>query len=661
MKRSFSKIFAIVICLILICSSMLAFYGCKNGSTDEQVNIDNTKFTDGVHQYNYTETNFIVSENGISDYSIVIADDAGEYVKFAAKELNLLFFEATGSRLRTLKESETDYSSSSKYFVLGKNGLFDAAGLSTDGLNLDRNGFIIKTVDNSVFIAGDTDDATMFGVYGYLELEFGFDCFSNTSYVIEKKNVVNLRNYDVIDIPDIKVRSSGNSYITDYQTTLRRMRYTPRDAEIFVGDPSAHTAMTYLPTDTYNNMTDHPESYHPKWYAASGQLCYTANGDAEELALMKDTVFEIMKDKFKSNRKGYIFIFSQMDIETWCSCATCAESKAKYGTDSAVVVKFINDLCVMMEEWMETEEGKPYKREFLITFLAYHLTTQAPAKYDESKGEYVPIDDSVICHDRAAALFTPIYMDYQQSIYSETNKSYYEAFQGWRAICKTINIYTYETNYGNYLVPFDVFNQLEDFYNYAAMSNTYWIFSLGQRGQTAGATGWQVFKSYVITKLSWNVRLNIEDLTEKFFKGYFGPASESMLEYWRSYRVHSQYLIDNYLAGGRAVYAPLLKVDYWPRNVLADWLDIVDKAMEDINYLKVADPEKYQEYYDHIAMERVFLYYAIVELHASKFDAEFINKIKLECKEDCTRLGITKSGEGNRNSTIQGIWTKWGV
>ena len=72
-------------------------------------------------------------------------------------------------------------------------------------------------------------------------------------------------------------------------------------------------------------------------------------------------------------------------------------------------------------------------------------------------------------------------------------------------------------------------------------------------------------------------------------------------------------------------------------------------------------PEKYREYYDHIAMERVFLYYASVELHASKFDAEFINKIKLECKEDCTRLGIKVSGESGRGSNVQNIWTKWGV
>lgn len=693
MKNIRKRLYAITLGCVALLGS---FSGCQKkengtGQLGENGKSEETLvFGDGIHNYQVTETTKDFVKNSVSSYKIVMKENASEMLQFAAEDLQLLFKEATGVTLPIVTENTVDYAQDAKIISLGANGLLESAGLTTDENVLSRNGFIIKTKGDNVFIAGAYDEGTMFGVYGFLEQYFHFDCFSNTCYYIDTEMTdVKWKEFDVVDVPDLKVRNCGNDFITSDTRTERRMRYTKReDGSTFLGSASAHTVFNYLDPEVYAkfsclNETEHTcyveaetgvfsaeqypdciaENYHPDWFSNDlSQLCYTAHGNTEERNAMLETALEEAKKVFIANPNAYLWTFSQMDRYTWCACETCRGYKTKYnGSNAAVVVMFCNDLADKISAWMETEEGKPYARDFKILFLAYNATLTPPAKYNEATGEYEKIDDTVVCNEHTAVMFAPIEMDFQLSIYDEANDSFYEAFQGWMPISKTFNIYSYQSNYNYFFVPYDCFNTMPDFYQYAAKANTYWFFELGQRKQTAGATGWQILKNYISSKLAWNVNLDVNELTDKFFDVYFGEAADIMRDWYNSYRIHSKYLIDYAgAATSSSVYHPILDKKYWSNNLLDSWIKKSEEALQAIDHLRYEDEARYQKLYDRITMERLSPYYMLIELYEIDYEATYIQTLKETVKYDCNRLGLNHAGESASNA-LATIWSKWGI
>jgi hypothetical protein len=659
MKKKLKKLLALALSLITLTS---VFTACTDKPSTPNVPVDIS--TNGIHNYKVSETNLDMVKNGSSDYKIVIPKDASDILIFAANELQVLFGEATGVTLPIVKDSSITYSIDAKVISLGETALFKAANLKAEKQTLDRNGFMIKTVGENIFISGAYDDGTNFGVYGYLEQEFDFDCLSNTCYYIEQGiDNLKLKNFDVVDVPDLKVRNNGNSFITNSKTTTRRMRYTDReDGSTFVGSPSAHTVFTYLPPAIYNNANEN-ETYHPDWYSSDGmQLCYTAHGNPEERALMLNEAFEKMKAEFIANTIGYYFIFSQEDKFTWCNCETCLASKRTYnGSDAAVALKFCNDLADKMYDWMQTDEGKPYARDFKVLFLAYGPSLVPPSIYNEKAKQYEAIDTETICGEHTAVLFAPAQMDHQKSLYDEANETYYRAFKGWEPISKTFTIYTYQTNFHYFLCPYDTFEMMSDFYQYAAKVNACWLFDLGQRGQSGAATGWTILKNYLSSKIAWNVNVDVGALTDKFFKIYYGDGAEIMRKWHDSWRIHSNYMVyHGGMAGSDSMYLGLLNKDFWPARVLEVWLERADSAIEAIEAVKYTNLEMYNEWYMHIVTERVSIEYMLIMLYAEDYDENYINTLKCQMKEDCELAGIDVLAESLDNQ-ITNLWSEWGI
>lgn len=661
-----------IVCVLLACIFSFSLIGCSSNDKDgdvPQIEIaDFERFTEGRHQFTYTETSNKIVENGKSDYVVVISKNADNYIKEAAEDMQELFQEATGVELPLRTDESVTYSDSGKYFVLGKNELFKSAGLSTDNLNLGTDGYIIKTVGQSVFIAGDGIHATNFGVCGYMEIEFNYDIFSQTTFHIDKKQDVTLKNFDVIDIPDCDTRSTGMFYARAELKTMRRMRFSQRNNnELFLGHSGAHNTIDYyLPLGRYNNKENHPESYHPDWFAKSErQICYTAHGNPTELEAMKQEVLSVIIKDLKSNPLGYIISFSQQDFDYWCECSACTAEYEKYNKSwAASVIKFINDLSDRVNAWMETEEGKPYARKVYFSFLAYLKTLQPPIyeEYDKETNsyKYTPIDDSVICRENLRPLFAPIEMDYQQPFTAKINANISRAFYGWRAITNGINVYNYDSNDVDVVTPYDTFSSMESFYHFAACSNTYWFYTDGGFSDQGGRTAWQMLKTYLASKMAWNVAYGMENYIDNYFKYNYDVAGNTMRKWFNEWRVHAQWMTETYTGKIKSNTAKSLYKEYWSRDLLLRWLDYANQAIEEVSYLKYIDINAYQTYYDNITMERVSLYYMLVELYKEELPASMVKEMKLTCKEDVERIGIVAIS-GSTGGRWTEVWVAWGV
>ena len=634
--------------------SNVAPSGGSNVAMREQI------FTDGVHIYDYTETNKYVVENEQSDYKIVLSAEPSKYEKLAADELVLFFEEATGVLLPVVEAGAIAYNENNKVICLAKNDYYLAAlenetSLSTEGKNLEHDGFMIETVGNGIFIFGDYAEGALFGVYRYLAIEFNFDCYSNIAYRLDRnvKNVT-LKDFSVIDIPDYTFRSCGYYHIINAEPTEYRMGFDHGE-QYALGSNSAHTIFTHLPKETYQKT-------HPKWFSTDGtQPCFYARGDEEESEAMLNQMLEVMKGHFKES-DGYFFRIGHADSLTWCACDACKTSKEKYGADSASVIIFANKLAEKMDAWLATDEGKPYARDYRITVLGYGpaSTLRPPAVQDEVTGEWKPSSPDVVCHDRVVPWYAPLEIDYNYTIFDKQNEEYLNYFKGWDSLSKEMSLYLYSTNYKYFLTPTAFFEQLQGMYQLGAKGDGYFVFDLGQRLQSGGVTAWHVFKSYLISKLSWNVNLDIGELTKQFFKGYFGESADAMMKFYTSYRVHAEYTVNHVYAAGTSVYMPMNDVRYWPKNILDQWNGYVEEALSDIEVLKRVNPIAYQQYYDRITLERISLYYLMVELHQNSYSDDFVWQMKLAFKEDCARLGVTVTGELAK-LTIDAVLSSWGM
>ena len=636
MKRIF-----ILIMTCLLSFSMIFSTACANKESAE-IKEKQSLFNDGIHFINYTETNDYLIKDGKSEYKLLIAREHSKYIDQIVEDFIFLFQKATGIELPVVYDDEVYFDNNSRFISLGKNAIFNQTGIRTDEYDIDRHGYIIKTLYKSIFIAGDFDRGTMYGAYQMLEEEFNFDCYSNlVFYIDEGVTEVKLKDYDVVDVPDIKNRAAMSSFIMNYKTAMNRTRVVGRDSETFIGSASAHTYMYYVPKEKYAET-------HPEWYSGDKtQLCLTAGGDEESRQELLNVVFEGFKREamLESMQEAYLFIFGHEDHGNWCKCTACAAAKEKYNqSNAAVAIWFCNDLAEMIVEWFDSEEGRPYKRDpFYVIFTAYQHTETPPTNYDPETDTYTPIDDSVICHPNVAVEFAPGNMDFQNSLFHDINTPFRKNFDAWASIAHMFNIYRYQINYNFTLMPYDTFSTEQEFYQYAASKNTYWFFNEGNRGVTDAATGWLMLKNYICSKLEWNVNYDVNELIDNYFNHAYGAGGESMRKFFEEYRVHSKDLIDNYdFTRTNSLYHSCVKAKYWPKQLLDRWLGYVEDALDSIEYLKKVDMEKYLVYYDTITTERVSLHYMITTLYgkSSRYSKDFIAKITAEMNEDMSRLGI---------------------
>lgn len=618
-----------------------------------------------MHDYKMTESGKYIVKDGKTDYKILIPEGMADndFISSAVSDLRLLFSEATGGLELEVVEDSAELTGG-KFLAIHSTKLASAESIGATYDVLGMGGFRIKTVNDSVIMCGATAEASMYAVYSFLEVALGFEQFYTDFYALDK-NVRNLKlmNYDVTDVPDFEYRIQSSGWIRYNDQNRKRMRWTEERSWIIPADDNNmtwHNTFVYLPPDTYKEE-------HPEWYSEpkANQLCYTAHGDEESRAEMLDIVAARIIELFSMEKyKDYRHIsVSIEDNQNCCTCPTCAAEKEKYGADSAVIVKFCNDVAKRVSAWMETEEGKPYARDFRILFFAYHATNAAPAKYDETLEKYVPIDDSVVCDPHVAVYFAETNGDYTANFHDEgtANTQIGKNMQGWGALSKEIYFWSYSTNFSHFLTPYNSFDTVQDILKFAKKENAMFIMIQDQWIQQAAQTGFGIFKNWLHSKLEWNVNADVEALTDEFFDGYFMDASATMRQVYDEYRVWAKHQTEELGYNGyRSVYFNPLKTELWPQRMLERWISMIDSAQEEISHYKSTDAALYNQLVDHMAIEGLAFRYLLVTLYADSYEPDTLTSIKKTFATDVSRIGMNLVASTSQKS-IQSLLTQWGV
>lgn len=609
---------------------MFTCFACGNKEVVDNGG-DNTEKGGGYYYHLDATENFIV-KNGASDYKIVIPKNNTNDEKTAAEELSMFFREATGITLPTVNENK--YTGGNAIY-LGNTEYKEKHDGSYDQNQLGEGGFRIKTVGKDIVIYGLTGKGTIYGIYSFLTDTLNFESFTQNYYYIEE-NVMELPvyNYDVTDVPDIPMRIIRFSHYEGDQTAMNRIRTTSmyQFFETF-GGGLFHNTFGVLPKETY-------QADHPKWYATDGlNLCFAARGDKAEYELMMETIVDALKVYIAENQDSKYITFTHEDNQAWCACEACSQSSKHYGANSAVLVKFMNDLRTRIDEWFATD-GAEYKIDFDLVFFAYHATNAAPAKLNAETGKYEPVDNSVVCIDGVVPYFAESNGDYTHSFYEDENRIIAENLKAWTVCADKILSWIYGANFSFYFTIYDSFSAAPDTYKFLAENGVHTVFE-EQAGGDGVPPAFGVLKTFLFSKLTWDVNADRNELYDRFFTLYFRDAADEMREFFDAYRQLSTIQKEQMgYGGGRSIFSNAAnKPDLWPQRTLIQWNEKINDAFDAIDYLKETDMELYNKLYDNICADRQSVLYMLVYFYSEKFSDEELASMKKSFYDDTVRLG----------------------
>ncbi len=690
MKKYWMKSMAALLAGIVGCSAVLA--ACKDDETldhsQESTSVDTGVETegeytftsileaDGYHIRLQSETDKYVLKDGVTEYKILAPENMQSNELLAVDELKALFEEATGVELPLVQNDELAYSESVKYIALGNTSFAEALGVAPTYAQVGQQGYVIQTRGNSIIVRGQGHWGTLYGVYDLLGEWFGFDFFAPDVYALDK-NVKDLKlaNYNIKEKPDIGAYQPnyGDLYSSHGAANVSaRYRMTSRQETILMmnGSSSVHSMQAILP------QTEHGEA-HPLWYTdwlAQGEelpsgeenLCLTAHGDAGEYAALVTAMRDEIIQEFKGGSTGNIMILGEMDGTKSCECTSCKANTDKYGQTSANGILFIADLLDAVYEWFETDDGKPYERDFYVAILAYLTWEYGPFTYDAETDSYI-VNEGLKVHEKMGVMLAPIKYDFGGLSTETKNQPIFQNMEAWVSVSAISTFYLYDFNNKVQFAPWDTLASKEELYQFMADANALYLYDQGEWLQTGLPTGFALPKIYVMTKLRWNTKLNVNELLDAYFEGVYGEVEDTVGGVYWSFRNHwanmrelskvtgsgIEYQWLNYLSGR------IHRAALWPFNLMQGWLNSYNQALEDIEYLKNTNLKKYQQLELYIRAERVSVLYLLVTLYPTSFSDTELLKLRIMLRDDVELSGISLLQESG--DYISDLFNEWGI
>ncbi len=609
-----------IISLILVIALCCSFVSACGGGGDDSSSTTPVATYEGIHDYTAPiRANEYIVKDGTSRYQIVVANDASKHCLSAAKELVQFFNEATGIQLSVITESETGltHSAGQYYISIGNTKLWQS--IKEERLEVDTVGVAVRiiTKDTNIYISSIYDENNIFGVYDFLQILFNYEYYAKDCWEIDKNvKTLELRDFNVVDIPDVKVRTSTWNYLstTDDMMARNRFRYNTSPSNLNIGDlecpdvaarRGVHTTEVLLPKTAVTN--------EDKWQAdGNQQLCYTAHGDAESYDRMtsraayviEQSLIDYPRDLYPNYNHSVI---SCADHNNSCGCEACGKANELYGSKAGAGIKFTNDVMAKIKAWMELPENEPYKRPFYLLFMAYFAYKTAPTHYDEAQGKYVVNHPDCQPREDVGVYYAQDAASYITSMYDSRNKSAYERLKAWMDITPNFSYYLYEADYVMQIGFWDTFTHYDSKgYNlYASAGNVLNYYA--EVGGSEGITNFDNLKIYLASKLLWDSTLDEEVLMDKYFNAMYGEVAPIMRRFFDDARYYSNYVFGKSgVHNGHGFYTSVAKSD-WSMSALSNWISIFDEAYETAEKIyKIALPEQYAKIKHHIDMEYVF-------------------------------------------------------
>lgn len=389
--------------------------------------------------------------------------------------------------------------------------LITGAGLSAKVVidspdpELGDEGFRLYVAEESLHIVGGKRGA-LYGVYEVLERFGGCGWYSATCEVIPRATAFAVpRNLDVTEKPAFPMRSTNRSAIPKNPAFAAHLRFNgliPTMDEkhggvayrfVRGGAGFCHTFDAQISPKVWYDS--HPEYFCLRDGKRRGgsivQPCLT---NPDVLLIVISNVLESVAKEPDAN----VVSVSQNDNCNYCQCERCAAVDAEEESHCGTLLRFVNAVAA------EVEKVRP---DMLVQTLAYQYTKPLPKLTR-------PRRNVMVCFCPIASKRHVPFAD------SEIEK--------WGKVSSHMQLWDYTTNWANYLYPMPIEETMAVNLRIFRDYHVTLMFSDGCPGRAEFSD----LKTYLLGKLKWNPDLDVKELIDRFFEGYFGAAAPLVREYF---------------------------------------------------------------------------------------------------------------------------------
>ena len=691
MKKLF-KLFIISILAVVFAFSAVACggqgdSGNNGGNTgDTGSNGSTTTTTSTVKKFDFTgthrrtapdvETEDYIIKDGNFLYTIVLPGSKySTTIKQEREEFTNLLKRAMGYAPKVALDTQVSvFDPNARYIAIGTpstNAYVKASGITVDDEILGPNGVIIKTIGKNIILTGGFNWGVLNSVYTFFEICFNYKQFNKNTLTIDTDvQNMKLKNFDVLDIPDIDYASAYHKemqwktpseydyyslrtkYVDDnqiisevkYHNERRKNTYSLNgvlfqmpDASYSGGASSHNTAYIF---DTRKEGVKNAKT-SSDWFAQSGaQICWTAHGNPEAFEEMTDFFVEEAKIqiiKLQDSPSSQIIMIGNEDGGGHCNCDACAESFEKANKSyQGAQIAFLNRSLEKLLEWFDKPENAELKAkypDFQLAAFGYDRYKRPPAVYNEAEDKYEPIPGFEPMEGRIIIYYTT-YISYR-SIYDEAMEETRNQIQGYGDIGVDLMTWNYTMAYNSESTcdPFTQWNS--ELIKYYAANNIKITFSevLGQ-----GHPGkWADLFVYVHGQICWNSDLSASKLIEEYCDAVFGMVSKEMQQILKEDRLAFQFMQKQYELDNAGAIWQQNTQRYSERQysyaVMKPLIEKVYAVWEKIEPLKAIDYEKYLVLKEHIDVATYHLFYNVINVYGNVADPPITPEEKQKIKD----------------------------
>jgi hypothetical protein len=445
----------------------------------------------------------LLVSNGSTDYGIILAEDASPSERYAAEELQRFIALISGA---TLPIAGDGGERRERSVLLGDSRHLRQLGIDLGIENVGDEGFFLRSMGDTLVIAGGRKRGTLYGAYTFLEDVLGCRWFSPQVSRIPRRPTIEIGPLNRREVPILSWREPRCGDIEqsgDWAARNKVYGRFPHTEEKHGGRMQwshyVHTFYQLLPPDTY--FHEHPEYYSQidgQRTIYRAQLCLS---NPEVLALVTDKVRQWIAEEPGTE----VVSVSQNDWYNSCRCPDCAAIDAREGSPSGAMIAFVNQVAEAIE--------REYP-QVAISTLAYQYTRHAPHT-QRPRHNVIPHLCTIEC-----CFAHPL-------TECERNASFVEDIRSWSRISDRLYVWDYVTEFGHYISPWPNL--------YTLQPNIKFFIENGVRGlfeQGPGTTSeFAELRTYLLAKLLWNPDLDVSATMDDFLRGTYGGAAHALRDY----------------------------------------------------------------------------------------------------------------------------------
>ncbi len=513
-----------------------------SGEQNEELDTSDPAVYNYMSGVNTDGKTYTLVDQGVAKYSILIPEEPTENVVSYSTELNDYFEDVSGTRLKVVKES-ADISAAGNYISVGPTQAAKNASIETADIKYD--GFVIKTVNDNVYIAARLERGIQNGVYSFLERFLGVRWLTARETYIPSNATVQMNECDILEEPRFQMRDWMGGDYNNVAFSAHRRYY--RGDELYCNDYGS----THNTTDQANNSkigyvkkvdidpTDpqgrtlgetHPEYFSDLTNSAKDyELCMT-NGIGEDgeltegqsvASLMIDNMKKSLANDAEKHEIEYFMVGHVDNRNAYCKCDTCEDRRIKY-TDSGVWVIFINAVEEAVNAWLMEEQGR--KVNFVI--FAYQYTYAAPVTKN-ADGTYTAISPLCEANDNIVIRIAPIDADFTYSYIDPRQKeTELDAVKGWASIASQFMLWDYVSNYIEYYWYFPTTHYMKE--NMQVFEDIGCVYAMLQSSYTQNTIWFDDMRNYIASRLFWNAGWDVGFLMNEYIELFYGPVADSV-------------------------------------------------------------------------------------------------------------------------------------